>query len=115
MQKDINLVSETSKRSFAVADEMIFQAANGAGGKRNPELTQAYKLLVNLRQGFDSLVLTVEDTGKAKNEIRELTSQIESIESRNTNLNMERIKADLEGVQTENKALQAQLKKLVGK
>lgn len=42
VQKEINSISETCQRSFAVVDEKIFQAANqGAdSGKKDPAATQ---------------------------------------------------------------------------
>lgn len=108
VQKDINTVSETSKRSFAVADEVVFQAAKK--NTKDETTTKAYKYVVTLREGFVDLVKSVEDTGKTQNDIRDITSQIDDIESRNTNLNMERVLNDLAQVKKENKALTAQLK-----
>lgn len=107
-QKEINLVSASSRRSFAVADEVIFQAA-----KKNIKdefHTKSYKYVIQMKDGFEALVTEVEKTGKTQNEIRDLQSQIDDIESRNTNLNMERILNDLAQVKKENKALAAKLK-----
>ncbi len=63
MQKEINSISETCQRSFAVVDEKIFQAANQGGdsGKKDPAATQAYKHLHSLQKCFDRLVKAVED------------------------------------------------------
>jgi predicted ribonuclease YlaK len=47
VQKDINSTSETSKRSFAVADEVVYQAAKT---KKDPFSTQAYKNVIALRE-----------------------------------------------------------------
>lgn len=108
VQKDINLTSESSKRSFAVADEVVFQSA-----KKNPKddaMTKTYKYVVTLREGFVELVAGVEQKGKIENEIMSLQTQIDDIEARNTNLNMERIQSDLAQVKAENKQLTAQLK-----
>lgn len=116
VQREINLVSEKSKRSFAVADELIFSAANVTDkkGQKDPAATKSYRLLVELRQGFDRLVQVVEEMGRAKNDIRALTSQIEALEARNTGLSMEKIKADLDAVNAENKQLAAHLQSLEG-
>jgi len=54
----------------------------------------------------------VEATGKLRNEIAEVTSQNESIETRNNSLNMDRVLEDLTQVKNENKALTAKLKAL---
>jgi hypothetical protein len=108
VQKDINLVSEASRRSFAVADEVVFQAA-----KRNPKdeaMTKTYKYVVHLREGFVELVASVEAKGKAENDIRALQAQIDDVDSRNSSLNTERIEADLGQVKKENKQMQARIK-----
>jgi len=108
VQKDINATSETSKRSFAVADEVVYQAA----AKKDAFAIQSYKNVVTLREGFDQLVASVEDTGKHKNETREMGARIDVIESRNTALNMERVEKDLDQVKKENKAMVGKLKQL---
>jgi len=113
VQRDINAVGETSKRSFAICDEIVFQTASK--DKKNLQATQAYKYLATLRKGFDKLVQCVEDTGRMKNDARDLTARIEALESRITNLNMERITADLGAVKKENKQLQEQLQGLASK
>lgn len=111
VQKDINTVSGSSARSFALADEMVFAAAKN---KKDEAATQAYKYVVELRQGFVELVKTIDATGDINNETRDLVSQIESLEARNTNLNMERIQSDLEQAKKENAALKAQLAAVAG-
>jgi hypothetical protein len=108
VQKDINLTSESSKRSFAVADEVVFQSA-----KKNPKddaMMKTYKYVVTLREGFVELVQGVEQKGKIESEILSLQTQMDDIEARNTNLNTERIEADLAQVKAENKQLAAQIK-----
>lgn len=109
VQKDINMLSGKSKRSFDVVDEIVFQEASK---KKNPVATQTYKNVVQLRDGFVELVKTVEDTGRIKNEIRDTTSKITALEARNTALNMKRVADDLAQVREENKKLAAQVKKL---
>jgi hypothetical protein len=108
VQKEINVVSEASKRSFAVADELVFQAA-----KKNTTdllIARAYKMLVELRDGFLELVRGVEEAGRVQNEIRELSAQIEDIETRNAAMNTEQLQTDLAQVKKENKTLQTKLK-----
>ena len=113
VQKDINLTSEASKRSFSVADEVVFQSA-----KRNPKdeaMTRSYKYVVSLREGFVDLVASVEAKGKAENEILTLQTTMDDIEGRNTNLNLERIEGDLNQVKKENKVLAAKIKAAAAK
>lgn len=109
IQKDINSVSESSKRSFDMADEIIFQAAKG---KKEEVTKQSYKNVVELRDGFLALVKFVEETGRTKNEIRDIESQIAALEGRNTNLNKGRVESDLAQVKKENKGLSSKIKKI---
>ena len=48
--------------------------------------------------------------GRAENDIRDMESRSETLRARNTALNFERIRGDLEQVRQENAALQARLK-----
>lgn len=108
VQKDINLTSESSQRSFVVADEVVFHSA-----KKNPKdevMMKTYKYVVQLREGFVDLVAGVETKGKLENEILSLQTQMDDIETRNSNLNMDRIEADLAQVKKENKELAAAIK-----
>jgi len=107
VQKDINTVGETSKRTFAIADEVIFKAASD---KKDLFAVNVYRHVVQLRQNFEKLVGTVEDTGRVKNETVDISSRIESIERLNSGLNFERINEDLTQVRNENKALSAKVK-----
>jgi len=130
LQKEINVLSESSARSFAVADEIVFQSAKKAttaaqqqssnskdsnASKDSPNAgidtlsTAAYKSVVELRNGFVSLVSCIEEIGRVQTEIRELTQELGDLESRNTSLNMERVEQDLAQVKRENKQLQIKL------
>jgi len=113
VQKDINQISKTSTRSFAMADEVVYQTAKN--NREDPVATQAYKNVVTMREGFTALVEKVEETGRCKNEITEMQSRIEAIESRNTNLNMERVQKDLEQVKKENKQLATKIRAIKAK
>ncbi len=103
-------MSETLSRSFAVADEIVFSVA--AEGKKDPTAVQTYKNIVALRTGFEKLVQSVADTGRTKNELLDIQARIESIESRNSSLNMQRVTDDLTSVRNENKILTTKLKTL---
>lgn len=106
VQKEINNVTEASKRSFALADDLIFKSAQTT---KDPTATQGYKNLVQLRDKFDQLITVVETTGSTRNEIRDHESKIETLQERNTNLNMERVQSDLDSVRAENQALAKKL------
>lgn len=111
LQKDINALSQKSKRSFDVVDEVVFQKAK----QKDPTAIQVYKNIVQLRDGFVELVKFVEDAGKVKNELRDNTARIEALESRNTGLNMQTIEADLNQVKEDNKKLATKIKAIRGK
>lgn len=117
IQKDINQISKTSKRSFDICDELVYQAANKSKrpGEKDSTATQSYKYVVQLREGFVDLVQRVEETGKMKNEIKDLEASIEALEARNTSLNMKRVANDLSQVKKENKEMLQKIKKLKGK
>jgi hypothetical protein len=76
VQKEINATSESSKRSFSLADEIIYQVAKT---KKDPTATEAYRHVVNMREGFVHLVQVTEDIGKAKNDTKEVESRIDQI------------------------------------
>lgn len=80
IQKDINLLSESSKRSFSVCDEIVFQAA-----KKNPKdevLTKTYKYVIELREGFVQIVEAEETKGKIINEYKEIEAQLTDLGQR---------------------------------
>jgi DNA repair ATPase RecN len=99
VQREINSVTDTSKRSFALADDLIFKSAQVS---KDPAATQAYKNLVQMRDSFDTLIGNVEQTGATRNETRDIESRIETLQQRNLNLNLDRVQADLDAVKAEN-------------
>eukprot|EP00457_Paulinella_chromatophora_P004051 gb/GEZN01004061.1/.p1 GENE.gb/GEZN01004061.1/~~gb/GEZN01004061.1/.p1 ORF type:complete len:644 (+),score=182.05 gb/GEZN01004061.1/:91-1932(+) len=107
VQRDINQLEKTSSRSFAMADQVVYQQAEA--NRDDPVLTQAFKNVVTMREGFTALVEKVEETGKLKAEYSDLTQQIEAFEARNQDLNTSKLEKDLEAVKSENASL---LKKL---
>ncbi len=60
-------------------------------------------------QSFDSLISTVEQTGSTRNEIRRTEGLIDTLQERNTNLNMDRVQADLDAIKAENTQLAKRL------
>lgn len=109
VQKEINTVSDTLRRTEAIADERVYQAA--AEKRKEPAFVQAYRLLSLLRQHFESLINVVQDSGRVDNEIRDLTQRCEQIATRNTALNMERVQSDLQEVRAENERMSSALGK----
>ena len=111
LQKDINLMAEASKRAFAMADEIVFSSAKQQqAGHADPAGAKAYRSIVELREAFGSLVGVVSGIGRLQSEMRELTTSLDDLQSRNTALNMERLDTDLQQIRKENKQLQAKLK-----
>jgi len=109
LQREINQTSDTSQRSFAFADDIIYKAAKT---RKDEVSNKSYKNLIQLREAFVALVKCVEDTGRAQNEARDLSAKIAQLESRNTHLNMEKVESDLLQVKQENKALMTKIKAL---
>ena len=117
VQKAINVESEKLKRTEALADEQLFQAANSkvnAKGKKqkepDPAYLKSYRNLTELRHLFDDLLRCVKDIGDAENATRDLGIKSDALEARNTSNNMEKILSDLKEVKAENKALLRQLR-----
>lgn len=114
LQKEINSVSETLDRSFAVAEEMIYQDAK----KENKESKgatmrkQAYKHLVAINENFKKYVKTIEEMGATANSILNLEAKIEQVQSRTSSLNMERVEADLKQIRTDNARLMSRIKEV---
>lgn len=107
VQKEINIASQAKIRSFDVADEVIYQAAlkeSQGGVPVNQRFgAPAYQNVVALRDSFNRLVEQVEETGRCKNEIRDVTAKVEELAKRNTSENMKRIVTDLEQVKAEDR------------
>ena len=108
VQKDINMASDKLKRTEAVADERIYQAASEQAS--DAAHVQAYSHLSDLRECFEQLINTVSDRGRAENAARDLEARSEQLASRNTSNNMERILSDLQQVKAENQAMMARLR-----
>mmetsp|Transcript_23693 Transcript_23693/g.46665 ORF Transcript_23693/g.46665 Transcript_23693/m.46665 type:complete len:635 (-) Transcript_23693:401-2305(-) len=108
LQKDINSLSQKSKRTFDLVDERVYAEAKN----KNTTAKEVYRNIVLMRDGFVELVKNVENTGKVKNEIRDTSARIEALESRNTGLNMKSVAEDLAAVKDENKKLATKIKAL---
>eukprot|EP00743_Colponemidia_sp_Colp-15_P004339 GILK01004680.1.p1 GENE.GILK01004680.1~~GILK01004680.1.p1 ORF type:complete len:610 (-),score=174.34 GILK01004680.1:137-1966(-) len=102
VQKDINGISETLKRTEAVTDEIIFRDA-----KKDKTAKEAYKLLAQLREHFEKVVSTIEETGSVQNAIRDLEQKVNQAVQRNDALNIENVAKDLAAMRLENQTLAA--------
>eukprot|EP01006_Ploeotia_vitrea_P041811 TRINITY_DN66575_c5_g1_i1.p1 TRINITY_DN66575_c5_g1~~TRINITY_DN66575_c5_g1_i1.p1 ORF type:complete len:644 (-),score=127.15 TRINITY_DN66575_c5_g1_i1:1339-3270(-) len=110
LQKEINNTNEAVERSFVATDEKIWKDAT-----KDDVAKKVYKQLVALRDAFDKLVNTVEETGNIKQQQHELEERKSKMTARDDDLNMEHLQKDLENIKAENAQLAAELKALKGK
>ena len=114
VNKETNSVAETLKRQEQVTDDHVYKAAskekksNNSGG--DSAYVQSYKLLTRIRERFDDMVSITEEVGKLEGNTRDTDSRAKALAARNTALNFDRIKSDLNQVRKENKDLSKQLK-----
>jgi len=104
LMKEITLVTDTLKRSFAVSDELLF-----ADAKKDELSKQAYRDFVTMDECFKKLVTTIEETGETRNTIMQLEIKIEQMQSKVDTLNVERLEQDYQGMKKENQKLMLQL------
>lgn len=108
IQKTINLNTNTLTRSDAVAEELIFSAAND---KNDPTMVDTYRRLKTLRQRFDDLISVVNKIGNQEKTERDLETKIDQERARISSNNFDRIQTDLEAISKENAQLVSQIKK----
>eukprot|EP01105_Mastigella_eilhardi_P004104 TRINITY_DN1542_c0_g1_i2.p1 TRINITY_DN1542_c0_g1~~TRINITY_DN1542_c0_g1_i2.p1 ORF type:complete len:587 (-),score=213.72 TRINITY_DN1542_c0_g1_i2:49-1809(-) len=121
LQKEIGTVSDTLGRSFALAEDMIYQDAKkeGTGAKQSAAATSAaaprkhaYKQIVAIDENFKKLVAATEEMGATLSRILNLESKIEQVQARTSNLNMDRVESDLKQVKQENAQLKVRVQAL---
>eukprot|EP00744_Colponema_vietnamica_P009282 GILI01013217.1.p1 GENE.GILI01013217.1~~GILI01013217.1.p1 ORF type:complete len:338 (+),score=134.91 GILI01013217.1:142-1014(+) len=100
VQKQINALTQTMSRSEAVTEDAIFKEA-----KKDAHTKQVYKLFVDMREFFNTLMKALEDAATAQIAVRDLELRLESLNNRNSALNFAQIEADLAAVQEENRVL----------
>eukprot|EP01084_Bolivina_argentea_P101256 181567_1 len=113
LQRDTNQITEKSKRTFGIVDNLIFTSASNQkeiNAKR--QLNQIYRQVISMREYFDSLVDTARTISNAQNEIRDLEYQIVALKEKVESLEMKKIKNDLKEVEDENEELAKRLKGL---
>lgn len=110
LQKEINSVTETLNRSFAVTEELVF-----ADAKKFPEIAAVYKKLASMNDAFNGLVDTAEKTASTKNEILSLDEKITKIQARSAALNLETMLSDLSSVRAENAKFEERIQRINAK
>eukprot|EP01106_Pelomyxa_sp_JSP_P018891 TRINITY_DN9072_c0_g1_i1.p1 TRINITY_DN9072_c0_g1~~TRINITY_DN9072_c0_g1_i1.p1 ORF type:complete len:343 (-),score=95.87 TRINITY_DN9072_c0_g1_i1:278-1306(-) len=104
LQKEINTITDMLGRSFAVAEDMIYQDCkkdtkqNAASALRK----LAYKHIVAINEKY---VKAIEDMGAVSNSILNLEAKIEQLQTRASGLNVEWLDADLRAIKVENDKL----------
>lgn len=109
IQRELNAKEESVRRSFDVADDLVYQAAKV---QKDPTAVQVYRSVVELRQGFAAIVEAIEKTGKSSNDANELQQKIDALEARLSGLSMDTVSDDLAQMRAENKTLKSEIKKV---
>lgn len=108
IQKTINSTQQAMQRADAVAEELVYSAANASGS--DPATVETYRRLRALRAKFDDLIATVGKIGQAEKASRDLETKVDQEINRVSSNNVDRIKADLDSVIKENAQLVAKIK-----
>ncbi|RHY80224.1 hypothetical protein DYB26_009828 [Aphanomyces astaci] len=106
VHKQINVSSEKLKRSEAIVEERLFQAAKD--DKLRPEkklYIECYRLFTTIRELFDQLIACVAEAGKRDNQCRDLEIWISQMAHHVNLTNLDRIHQDMTQVKHENQAL----------
>ena len=108
IQKTINISTLALQRADAIAEELIYSAANKS--KPDNVVVHSYRQLKNLRSKFDQLNVVVTKVGSAEKQTRDLEVRIDQEMQRVSVNNFQKLKEDLELIKKENTALIKQLK-----
>lgn len=109
MQKSINLSSTSLQRADAVAEDMIYTAANGQS--HSTSMVEAYRQLRLLRSNFDELVNVTSKLGQLDRQSRHLETKIDQETTRISTQNIQRILSDIDEVVKSNNTLVEELKR----
>jgi hypothetical protein len=107
LQKEINSVTETLNRSFAVTEELVF-----ADAKKHPEIATVYKKLASMNDAFNGLVDTSEKVASTRNDILSMEEKITKIQARTATLNLDTMLADLASVRAENAKFEERIRRI---
>lgn len=109
IQKSINLSSTSLQRADAVAEDMIYNAANGQSNSTS--MVEAYRQLRLLRSNFDELVNVTNKLGQLDRQARHLETKIDQETTRISTQNIQRILTDIDEVVKSNNSLVEELKR----
>ena len=113
LMKEINQITDTLGRSFAIVDELIYRDAAGKDGEKGDEAAKtAYKLLVAMNEKFNDLTNSMRDTVSTRNEILELERKITAVKLRTDTLDLKQVRADLDALKAENAELSLRVAQL---
>jgi hypothetical protein len=107
LQKEINTISGTLRRTFAVAQDTVFADARGseAGARATEAAVRIYRQLALLSDDFEQLGRTIEEAGQTRNAALSLESKIQSLQQRTEAYDLEQMSADLAQISGENETL----------
>ena len=105
ISSEANELSIKLIETFQKVEEVIYQEA-----QKEEYAKTLYQNVVQMREGFSSLIKLVKEGGEMNNEIRDLESSMDHLNTRNDSLNLERLIFDLNAMKKENQSLMNQLK-----
>jgi len=116
LQRETNKITETSKRTFGMTDDLVFRAAQTSKETQSKtQLNKMYRYMVTMRENFDTIIETVRNISNTQNEIRDLEYQIAQLKEKVESLEMDKIKNDCKEVEDENEQLAKKIKEIIDK
>lgn len=110
IQKTISATTSSMQRADAVAEELVFAAANQP--KSDSATVETYRRLRTMRSKFEGLIDTVGHIGSQEKQSRLLETKIDREMTRVSANNFERIRSDLDQVLQDNAQIIAQIKRV---
>jgi hypothetical protein len=110
IQKTINSTTSALQRADAVAEELIFSAANGPNS--SPAMLDTYRRLRLMRTKFEQVIDTVTKIGQQEKLTRDFETKIDAETARMSTNNVTQISHDLVEISNENEQLIAKIKEL---
>lgn len=111
LRKEIATLSEQVTKAHAATEETIYTDAVQSS-KKDPAkeaMKESLRGVVKMKDEFRKLVETIEETGRFRNAIRDVESQITALKAENSDLNTGQIEKDLETILQENETLKAKV------
>ncbi|KAL5729445.1 hypothetical protein ACHQM5_002395 [Ranunculus cassubicifolius] len=105
LQIESNTLQERLHRTYAVADETISREM-----KKDPVRQQAYRLITTIHESFAQISEKILMTDRLRREVAGVEEKLAAaVSSRNVNMNIEKLQADLDSMRKENELLEKQL------